>query len=87
MFAQCAYLLSIFLKPKCLHDIIQYGLMLKKIIKNLIVSCGKEHYNNLSCYIALPGHMGQQLPSTLMGSAQGRGGQLTVEQRVWPCRQ
>lgn len=30
MFAQCAYLLSIFLKPKCLHDIIQYGLMLKK---------------------------------------------------------
>lgn len=35
----------------------------------------------------VPGHIGQQLPSMLMGSTQGSGGQLTVEQRVWPCRQ
>lgn len=33
MFAQCAYLLFIFLEPKCLHDIIQYGLTFKKQLK------------------------------------------------------
>lgn len=48
----------------------------------MIISAGKQQCNNLGGHITLPGHMGQQLPSTLMGSAQGRGGQLTVEQSV-----
>lgn len=67
----------------CLCDVVQTWTDIQNPIKKtLLLALGNQHHHKLGCHITLPGHMGQQLPSTLMGSAQGSGGQLTVEQRV-----